>query len=127
MKKQISKIINDSKKIAISSHVRPDADSIGSGLALCLMLKQLGKQVQFMNTDLAPYPLTKLPGHELIQYEQIYPQPFDILILVEGGTESRTGQKHIDPYFTINIDHHASSSQDANTTTSAVQGLKLPP
>ena len=114
MKKQISKIIIDSKKIAISSHVRPDADSIGSGLALCLMLKQLGKQVQFMNTDLAPYPLTKLPGYELIQYEQIYPQPFDILILVEGGTESRTGQKHIDQYFTINIDHHASSSQDAN-------------
>lgn len=114
MKKKISEIINNSKKIAISSHVRPDADSIGSGLALCLMLKQMGKEVHFLNTDTAPYPLTKMPGYELIQYEQIYPRSFDTLILIEGGTESRTGQKNIDHYFTINIDHHATSSQDAN-------------
>ena len=42
--------------MAISSHVRPDADSIGSGLALCLMLEQLGKAPAFCNTDRAPYP-----------------------------------------------------------------------
>jgi phosphoesterase RecJ-like protein len=114
MKEKISELIKKSKKIAISSHVRPDADSIGSGLALCFMLEQMGKDVHFLNTDIAPYPLTRLPGYEIIRYEQIYPQPFDILILIEGGTESRTGQKKIDHYFTINIDHHATSSQDAN-------------
>ncbi|MCK4835249.1 MAG: bifunctional oligoribonuclease/PAP phosphatase NrnA [Candidatus Aminicenantes bacterium] len=114
MKKKISNIIKDSEKIAISSHVRPDADSIGSGLALYLMLKQMGKEVQFLNTDKAPYPLTRLPHYNVIKLEQIYPQSFDTFILIEGGTESRTGQKHIDKYFTINIDHHTTSSLDAD-------------
>jgi phosphoesterase RecJ-like protein len=114
MKKKISNIIKDSEKIAISSHVRPDADSIGSGLALYLMLKQIGKKVQYLNTDQAPHPLNRLPHYEVIKIEQIYPKSFDVFILIEGGTESRTGQKHIDKYFTINIDHHSTSSLDAD-------------
>jgi len=114
MKKKIAEIIKKSQKIAISSHVRPDADSIGSGLALYLMLEQLGKEVHFYNTEKAPFPLTELPGYKIINYGQIYPKPFDALILVEGGTEARTGQKKLDHYFTVNIDHHATSSLNGN-------------
>ena len=114
MKRKITRIIKKSQKIAISSHVRPDADSIGSGLALYLMLKQLNKDVYFINTDMAPYPLSMLPHYDVIKYNQIYPEPFDLLILIEGATESRTGQKEIDKYFSIQIDHHATSSRDAN-------------
>lgn len=114
LKKRISRIIKESNEIAISSHVRPDADSIGSSLALYLMLKQMGKQVRYLNTDQAPYPLTRLPHYEVIEFQQIHPQTFEVLFLIEGGTESRTGQKHIDQYFTINIDHHSTSSMVAN-------------
>lgn len=114
MKTKIAEIIKKSQKIALSSHVRPDADSIGSGLALYLMIKQLGKEVYFYNTEKAPFPLTELPGYEIIKYGQIYPQPFDLLILIEGGTEARTGQKNLDHYFTVNIDHHATSSLNGN-------------
>lgn len=114
MKKKIARIIKKSQKIAISSHVRPDADSIGSGLALYLMLKQMGKEVHFMNIDRAPYPISMLPHYHVIRYDQIYPQPFDLLILIEGATESRIGQKNIDKYFSIQIDHHTTCSQDAN-------------
>ena len=78
------------------------------------MLQQMGKQVRYLNTDQAPYPLTRLPRYEIIEFEQIYPKPFDVFFLIEGGTESRTGQKHIDEYFTINIDHHSTSSLDAD-------------
>ena len=114
MKKRIVKKIMKSNKIAISSHIRPDADCIGSGLALYLMLKQLDKDVHFCNVDKAPFPLTSLPEYHVIECRQIYPEPFDILVLIEGGTEERTNQKNIDEYFTINIDHHATSSNDAN-------------
>ena len=114
MKKKIAQRIKESGKIAISSHIRPDADSIGSGLALYLMLKQLKKDVHFCNIDKAPFPLTSLPEYDSIEYRQIYPEHFDTLILIEGGTEERTKQKNIDEYFTINIDHHATSSNDAN-------------
>lgn len=114
MKKEIARLLKNAKKIAISSHVRPDADSIGSGLALYQMLKQLGKDVYYYNIDRAPFPLTSLPGYSVIEYRQIYPDEFDVLVLVEGGTEERTRQKRIDEYFTINIDHHATSSYNAN-------------
>lgn len=114
MKKEIAKLLKNARKVAISSHVRPDADSIGSGLALYLMLKQLEKDVYFYNIDKAPFPLTSLPGYGVIEYRQIYPDAFDVLVLIEGGTEERTRQKRIDEYFTINIDHHATSSYSAN-------------
>lgn len=114
MKKKIAKVIRKSNRIVISSHVRPDADSIGSGLALYLMLEQLGKEVYYYNTDMAPFPLTLMPAYDVIKYRQVYPESFDLLILIEGGTEDRTGQMHLENYFTINIDHHATSAYDSN-------------
>ncbi len=114
MKKQIADVIGKSRRIVISSHVRPDADSIGSGLALYLMLEQLGKEVRYYNTERAPFPLTLMPAYEVIQFRQVYPEPFDLLILIEGGTEDRTGQLHLENYFTVNIDHHATSAYDSN-------------
>jgi phosphoesterase RecJ-like protein len=114
MKKKIANTIKKSKRIAISSHIRPDADSIGSGLALYLMLQQIGKDAHYCNTDKAPFPLTGLPAYEMIEFRQIYPDPYDLLILIEGGTEARTGQPHIGRYFTVNIDHHATSAYESN-------------
>jgi phosphoesterase RecJ-like protein len=113
MKRQIADKIRSVRTMAISSHVRPDADSIGSGLALFLMLEQLGKEPAFFNTDRAPYPVSKLPGHGHIRQGQIYPQPFDLAILIEGASEERTGQQHLENYFCINIDHHATPSGTA--------------
>lgn len=114
MKNKIADLIKKSKKIAITSHIRPDADCLGSGLALYLMLTQLGKEVYFCNTERPPFPLTQLPCFDVIEFRQIYPESFDILVLIEGETEARTGQKHIDKYFTVNIDHHATNSEHAN-------------
>jgi phosphoesterase RecJ-like protein len=114
MKGKIVDLVQSAKKIAISSHVRPDADCIGSGLALYLMLKQLGKEVCYCNTDPAPYPLTMLPHYSVITFRQVFPESFDLYFLIEGASEIRTGQKHIDRYVTINIDHHATSSNKAH-------------
>jgi phosphoesterase RecJ-like protein len=114
VKRQIAEAIRESKRIAITSHIRPDADSVGSGLALYFIIKELGKEVHYYTTDKAPYPLTELPGFEVMEFGQIYPAPFDIVFLVEGGTEERTGMSHLDKYFTINIDHHASSAYNSD-------------
>jgi phosphoesterase RecJ-like protein len=114
MKAKIAEQIGRARTIAISSHVRPDADSIGSGLALRLMLEQLGKTTCYCNADRAPHPINRLPGYENIRIGQIYPEPFDLVILIEGGNEERTGQKNLKNYFSINIDHHAGSSDDAD-------------
>ncbi|HSQ34402.1 MAG TPA: bifunctional oligoribonuclease/PAP phosphatase NrnA [Candidatus Binatia bacterium] len=114
MKTRIVEAIGRARTVAISSHVRPDADSIGSGLALSLMLTQLGKTVRYCNAERAPNPIDRLPGYGDIRIRQIDPEPFDLVILIEGGNEERTGQKNLKNYFTVNIDHHATSSDDAN-------------
>ncbi len=110
MKNEIAKKILKSENIAISAHMRPDADCIGSGIALCLMLEQLGKNVCFRNNDRPVFPLTEFPEFNRVDYKQISPDPFDLVILLEGGSEDRHGQKGLSDYFTINIDHHATSS-----------------
>lgn len=111
---KIKKKIIESNKIAISSHIRPDADCVGSGLALSLMLKQLGKDVIYRNIDKAPFPISIFPTYDFIEHKQIHPDEFDLVILLEGGNEERCGQKNLGKYFTINIDHHATSSLDSN-------------
>jgi len=107
-------MITKSRKICLCSHVMPDADSIGSGLALMMMLQELGKKVKYYNHDPAPFPINQLPGYEQIEYRQIHPEKFDMVILIEGGDEKRTGQKNLMDYFTINIDHHSTSCRDSN-------------
>lgn len=109
-KKKVAEFIKNSHRIAITCHIRPDADCIGSGLALFFILKQLRKDVHFFNIDRSPFPLTELPGYNVIKFRQVYPEPFDIVILIEGGTEDRTGMNQLDKYYTINIDHHTTSS-----------------
>ncbi len=114
VKKKVVDQILKAETIVISSHIRPDTDCVGSGLALYHCLNQIGKKVAFYNTDQASFPLTALPGYDQIQFRQTYPEKFDLYILIEGGTETRTGQQHLESYRTINIDHHAASVNDAD-------------
>ncbi|MCU0276727.1 MAG: bifunctional oligoribonuclease/PAP phosphatase NrnA [Acidobacteria bacterium] len=120
MKRQIAERIRQARTIALCSHVRPDADSIGSGLALLFMLRQLGKDAVFINADRAPYPVSKLPGCEQIQNGQIFPRPFDLLVLIEGSSEERTGQKRLQDYACVHIDHHAASGEGVDLQASWV-------
>jgi len=110
MKKEISEKIRRAEKIALSAHIRPDADCIGSGIALSMMLEQLRKKISFRVSDMPVFPLTELPGFNRVETGQISPEQFDLVILMEGGSEDRHGQKGLSDYYTINIDHHATSS-----------------
>jgi bifunctional oligoribonuclease and PAP phosphatase NrnA len=58
-------IINSNQRFIISSHVRPDADAVGSGLGLASALKQLGKTVKVVNPSGMTPGITFLdPDHE---------------------------------------------------------------
>ena len=56
-------LIIAAKKIVISSHISPDADAIGSEVALCLALQQLGKDVKIINPGNHPANLQFLINH----------------------------------------------------------------
>ncbi len=116
MNDTIEKIIaklNCSKKAAVFCHVRPDGDAIGSGLALCLALKNLGKTAYMCCEDLPPEKFGFLPAvHEIVT--ELPEIDFDTLISVDCADEARLGK--FSRYFskfkknTVNIDHHVSNS-----------------
>jgi phosphoesterase RecJ-like protein len=105
----IGRKIAAGRRWAITSHLRPDGDSICTGLALALILKQMGKTADIINTDKTPFPLSLLPDNRLIRVGQIPPDKYDGLILLECADVSRSGQDQVDGYFQINIDHHYSN------------------
>ncbi len=106
--------LQESRRIAITSHLRPDGDSICTSLALYYMGKQLGKDLAIYNRDATPFPFNPLPDIQAIQIGQIPPHSYDTVILLECANVSRSGQKNIDDTFKINIDHHFSNDYYAD-------------
>jgi len=107
--KKTAEKIRESQKIVITSHLRPDGDSICTAIALYLMGQSLGKEMTIINKDPLPRPFDLFPDINLIQVGDIPPQQFDCVILLECANVSRSGHKNIDSYFKINIDHHHSN------------------
>lgn len=60
-------ILADHQKFVISSHVRPDADAIGSELGLARMLQSLGKSVQIINHSPTPPNLLFLDPDRIVK------------------------------------------------------------
>jgi phosphoesterase RecJ-like protein len=110
----IRKKIIQSQRIVITSHLRPDGDSLCTSLALYFMGKQLGKDMAIINKDNTPFPFNLYPDIGNIQIGQIASKKFDVIILLECANVSRSGQLNIDDYFKINMDHHFSNDYYAD-------------
>lgn len=55
-------LINHVQRIVITCHKSPDGDALGSSLALCHVLKRLGKDAVVVTPDMAPKALEFIPG-----------------------------------------------------------------
>ena len=55
-------LINGVQRIAITCHKSPDGDALGSTLALCHVLRRLGKDATVVTPDMAPKALEFIPG-----------------------------------------------------------------
>jgi phosphoesterase RecJ-like protein len=109
-----SQKILESQRVVITSHLRPDGDSICTSLALAFMGELLGKKVEIINKDNTPFPFNHFPDINKIKIGQIPPQDFDVAILLECANVSRSGQDNLDNYFKINMDHHHSNDYYAD-------------
>ena len=94
----------------LSSHARPDGDSIGSQLALAHALRALGKTVRIVNHDPPPAYLHTLPGVAAIEVADLVDDRFDAAVVLECGTLDRTEVTGLDRQPVINIDHHAGNA-----------------
>ncbi|RPJ66132.1 MAG: bifunctional oligoribonuclease/PAP phosphatase NrnA, partial [Acidobacteria bacterium] len=102
----IAGVLRDRHRFLITSHLKPDGDSIGSQMAMAYALRALGKDVRIVNRDQAPPALLLFPGADTIEIADRAEGEFDAVIVMECGDLARTGVQGLDPYFIINIDHH---------------------
>lgn len=94
------------QRFLLTSHARPDGDSIGSQVALAAALRALGKTVRMINRDAPPPAYLTLPGVDAIEVADRVDEEFDALIVLECSDLARPGVAGLDKYFAINIDHH---------------------
>jgi len=87
--KTVISTIRQAKTIAISGHVNPDGDSLGSLLALGLALKKSGKRVHMLCLDRIPKRYFSLPGIQLI--EKTVSEPLDLAIAVDCSNKETLG------------------------------------
>ncbi len=98
------------------SHVKPDGDTLGAGLALGIALRGLGKRVGYFQQDPVPRNLRFLPDSELVAREVPADLPADTLwVFCDMSDSGRAGQflPAIDRANTLNIDHHLGNSKFA--------------
>lgn len=98
------------RRFLITSHARPDGDSIGSQLAMAYALRLLGKDVRVVNRDPAPPHYLMFPGVSQIEIADSVSGEFDALFVMECSDLKRTQVAGLERYFAVNIDHHAGNT-----------------
>ena len=96
------------------SHVKPDGDTLGAGLALGLALKGIGKRVGYFQQDAVPRNLRFLADSDLCSREIPKDLPADTLwVFGDMSDTSRAGEylPAIDRVNVLNIDHHLGNSR----------------
>ena len=99
------------EKFALSTHVNPDGDAIGSELALSIFITKLGKTVRLFNTDPVPKKYHFLPYWENIENAQasVNFRP-DVVVILDASSRERIGpflnNRLVAEHAVVNIDHH---------------------
>ena len=120
--KKVWREIDRSSKILLHIHPGPDADSVGSSLAMYHILKSLNKDVTLIQGDNdLPKNLITLPGSDKIIPKNIFQidlDQYDLFLILDSSSlkqVSRLGTiKFPKKLKTICIDHHISSEKFAN-------------
>lgn len=109
-----AELLDRSDSVSVVCHVHPDADTLGAGLAVALVLEQAGKDVQvsFAAPPELPESLQTLPGlHLLVAPDRLRRDP-DLVVTVDIPSVNRLGalQELVETGRPVLvIDHHASN------------------
>jgi len=103
----IINVLNTHNRFVLSSHARPDGDSVGSQLALAHAMHSLGKSVRIVNHDAPPLCLHTLPGIDSIEVSASISDRADAAVILECSSLQRTEISGLERQTLINIDHHA--------------------
>lgn len=109
---EIKEKLDNSKNILVLVHDNPDGDAIGSGVAMYLALKNMGKEVDFI---LPSYPSCfreVLNLDNIVKQDEDVKDSYDLAISLDCAS---TKQVHLYDVYEkvdnkINIDHHPSNT-----------------
>jgi bifunctional oligoribonuclease and PAP phosphatase NrnA len=113
---QAADLLDAAASVTVVCHVHPDADTIGAGLALALVLDHVGKavEVSFAAPAQLPESLQSLPGGHLLVGPERLRRDADLVVTVDIPSVNRLGalSELADPApgrEVLVIDHHASN------------------
>jgi bifunctional oligoribonuclease and PAP phosphatase NrnA len=109
-----AELLNSAGSVSVVCHVYPDADTVGAGLALALVLDHAGKDVEVSFAEPAGLPesLQSLPGGHLLIPPADMRRDADLVVTVDIPSVNRLGalRQLADPgRDVLVIDHHASN------------------
>jgi len=107
-------LLSAADSVSVVCHVHPDADTIGAGLALALVLADVGKSVQVSFAEPAQLPesLQSLPGGHLLVAPADVRRDADLVVTVDIPSINRLGALRTlaeQAREVLVIDHHASN------------------
>jgi bifunctional oligoribonuclease and PAP phosphatase NrnA len=111
-----AELLANATDVVLIAHVQPDADALGSAMALGLALARRGKPVavSFAEPDGIPESLRALPGGHLVVAPDRLPENPDLLVSLDVGSVERLGSlaRLLDTCRqSLVIDHHASNTR----------------
>ncbi len=109
MLSQVVELIENKQKFAITTHVKPDGDGVGSSLGLYWLLISLGKSAEVIVRGDIPPAYRSLPGADDIREIERVEGEYDAVFVIECSDLERPGIAGLEQQFTVNIDHHATS------------------
>lgn len=111
---ELSSKLKNENSIALFCHIRPDGDSIGSAVALCLALRSLGKKADVFCDDLIPSRFFFLNAVRSVK--NTLDEVYSAFVAIDCADVSRLGsfqQAFCEHKNTFNIDHHVSNDRYA--------------
>ena len=110
MLSQVVELIEKRQRFAVTSHVRPDGDGLGSSLGLYWLLRALGKDAEVIMRDAVPHSYRELPGASCVRVTPSVDRQYDAVFVIECSDVARPGLEGLDEQLVVNIDHHATTS-----------------
>lgn len=107
-------VLAAARQVTLLAHVQPDADSLGSALALAIALHRRGvaTQVSFATPDLMPQTLRMLDVHGLVVPPAGVPAAPEVVVACDAAEPARLGalaDRLDSAEHSIMIDHHVTN------------------
>ncbi|MCU1265312.1 MAG: Exopolyphosphatase-related protein [Acidobacteria bacterium] len=110
MLSQVVELIESKRSFAITSHIRPDGDSLGSSLGLYWLLQALDKDVEVIMRDPVPHSYQQLPGSPKVRVTPGVDRNYDAVFVIECSDITRPGLVNLEKQYVVNIDHHSTTA-----------------